>query len=643
MLVPGLSNGLGEEFSRLEVADVAAGIFPQPNAEARVPGLPAFCGGVGPELASIESAFRQPIIDLVPIYDRAVEVPTIYGARLFDEPRPGELVLDDRVFCAVENRRPCVEAESFCSPAEVGFEHLAEVHPGRHADRVKDDVQRPAIRHERQVFLGQYLGDDALVTVAARHLVALGDLAGLRDPYAHHGDDAGRQLVSLFLHEHAHVYDLTVLAVRDPERRVLYVPGFLSEYRPEQLLLGGQFSLALRSDLADQNVAWVYPCADANDAHFVEVAEAFLAHVRDVACDLFRSQLCFSCFDLVLFYVDRSETIVFDQRLADDDGVLVVVAFPTHEADQEVLSESQLAIFGRRTVGEGVAFSDDITLADDGVLVNASPLVGADKLDQREVVDLFFFVHHAHTGTGGGHYDAIHGGVDHLAAVSCDASLHAGPHERSLRADQRHGLALHVRTHKGAVGVVVFEERNQGGRDTGDLHGRNVHEFDRGSWLVRELFSLTNFHERGGDLALCVHRRGRLADHVQLFVVCRQIDDVLRVCRYVRLDQEHSFSKFVDLLGNAARNRLARLRDYLSFLVSNVNRRCTSRNVRVFGTDLVQHAAVRGFNEPELVYTRVRRQGAKEANIRSFRRFDGADAAIVGVVHVPHVEASAFS
>ena len=47
------------------------------------------------------------------------------------------------------------------------------------------------------------------------------------------------------------------------------------------------------------------------------------------------------------------------------------------------------------------------------------------------------------------------------ARVARDDPLHAGADERRVGAQQRHRLALHVRAHEGAVGVVVLEERDQ--------------------------------------------------------------------------------------------------------------------------------------------------------------------------------------
>jgi hypothetical protein len=43
---------------------------------------------------------------------------------------------------------------------------------------------------------------------------------------------------------------------------------------------------------------------------------------------------------------------------------------------------------------------------------------------------------------------------------------------------RRHGLALHVRAHQRAVGVVVLEERNQRRRHRDRLLRRDVHVVD---------------------------------------------------------------------------------------------------------------------------------------------------------------------
>ena len=95
-------------------------------------------------------------------------------------------------------------------------------------------------------------------------------------------------------------------------------------------------------------------------------------------------------------------------------------------------------------------------------LVGVGLLGGAD--DDPGAVDLF-----DDAGAAGDH-----GG----AGVAGDHVLHAGADQRRVRLDQRHGLTLHVRAHQGAVGVVVFQEGDQGRGHRHHLLGRDVHEVD---------------------------------------------------------------------------------------------------------------------------------------------------------------------
>ena len=53
--------------------------------------------------------------------------------------------------------------------------------------------------------------------------------------------------------------------------------------------------------------------------------------------------------------------------------------------------------------------------------------------------------------------------------------LQPGSHERSLRNNERHALALHVRAHQRPVGVVVLEEGNETRSHRHQLLGRYVH------------------------------------------------------------------------------------------------------------------------------------------------------------------------
>ena len=68
-------------------------------------------------------------------------------------------------------------AEGIRGPAEMRFEDLTDVHTGRHAERVEDDLDGGAVGKVGHVLFGQDACDDALVAVASGYFVADRELA----------------------------------------------------------------------------------------------------------------------------------------------------------------------------------------------------------------------------------------------------------------------------------------------------------------------------------------------------------------------------------------------------------------------------------------------------------------------------------
>src|SRR5256885_8943626 len=107
-----------------------------------------------------------------------------------------------------------LDAERAGHPAEVRLEHLAQVHAAGHAPRVEHDVDGRSVRHVRHVLRRHDPGDDALVAVAAGHLVARRDLSLLGDVHPDHLVDARAELVLVVPGEDFHVDHDSALAVR---------------------------------------------------------------------------------------------------------------------------------------------------------------------------------------------------------------------------------------------------------------------------------------------------------------------------------------------------------------------------------------------------------------------------------------------
>jgi len=177
---------------------------------------------------------------------------------------------------------------------------------------------------------------------------------------------------------------------------------------------------------------------------------------------------------------------------------------------------------------------------------------------------------------------------DGVAAVLGDALLDARAHERRLALHQRHGLALHVRAHERAVGVVVFQEGNERRRDRDDLLGRDVDVLDVLRAREQVFPTVAAGNQLRGEAVLRVHLRVRLGDGVLPLVHGREVDDLVR---------------------------------HLP----------------------LAHPAIRALDEAVLVHPREGRQRVDEADVRPLRRFNGADAAVVRGVDVAHLEARALA
>ena len=132
-------------------------------------------------------------------------------------------------------------------------------------------------------------------------------------------------------------------ARRAVKRSVANVAGLFAEDGAQQFFFRRQRRFALGRDFADQDIARPDGRADANDAAFIQVAKERFADIGNVARDLFGTELGVARFDFELFDVNRGVVILFDQLLADQDGVFEVVTAPGQEGDQNVAAQGQLA------------------------------------------------------------------------------------------------------------------------------------------------------------------------------------------------------------------------------------------------------------------------------------------------------------
>ena len=385
------------------------------------------------------------------------------------------------------------------------------------------------------------------------------------------------------------------------QRSVLDIAGLVAEDGAEQFFLGGRVALSLRRDLTDHDVAGNNVGAHTDNTALVEVFGSVFADVGNIGCQLFHTALCLAHLEGVFVDMNRGQYVFADHALVQHDGILVVISFPGHEGYLQVASEGKLAVFGRIAFGQNVAFVDALALLADRAQVDCSALVGLAEFRQMIFLDgilesheLFLF--------GAVVADADHSGVDKLdhagafghhlsAAVADKLAFETGSDDRSLAAHQRHSLAHHVRSHERAVGVVVLEEGNQAGCDRGDLHGAYVHQLYLLGGHDGEVGILTGFDALVNKCAVVVDKGASLSDHLALFGLGSHID-------------------------------------YL--IVLEVD-------------DAVLNSAVGRLDKAQVIDFRIDAERRDQTDVRAFRRLDRAEAAIVGIVDVTHLESGALT
>ncbi len=334
--------------------------------------------------------------------------------------------------------------------------------------------------------------------------------------------------------------------------------------------------------------------------------------------------------------MDGGVDVFPDQFFVDQDGVLEVVAAPGHEGHQDVAAEGEFAFFRALPVGDHLPLLDPISLRHQGFLVDAGVLVGALELVERVDVDAGFLALSGLVRVAADAHDdalrvytvddAVALGENHGPGIAGGHGFHARAHHRRLGHQQRHRLALHVGAHQGAVGVVVFEEGDQGRRHADQLLGRNVDEIDVVAVGEDEVPPLAGVDVFVHDEAVLVQLDRGLGDDEALFLPRRHVEG---------LDEEEDWVLAFLLQFDVVLLHLPLL-DHFPDLVVGV---AAVHDLHVIDDPPFLDFPVGRLDETEFIDPREAGQRADQTDVRTFRGLDGAQPAVVARVHVAHLEA----
>ena len=426
--------------------------------------------------------------------------------------------------------------------------------------------------------------------MTACHFIAFTDLTFLRDVDADELVHARCQLITIFTGEDLDIDDLAEFAVRYTQGGITNFSFFVTEDSTQQSFFRRQLRLALRGDLADQDIARTDVSADHDDTVFIEVFHSVFRNRRQLTGDLFLTQLGIAGIAFIFFDMDGGVQVILAETFGDQNGVFVVVPFPGYESYEYIVAESQLAAIGRHAVCERVSRFYAVALGYDRVLVDAGGLVGTHEFD--DVVGVKLAVLCANDDL------AARDSFDSAGTLSEDADtgvltsdpFHAGADERCFRTQERHSLTLHVRTHQSSVRIIVFEEWNEGGTDGDDLLRRYVHQHDFIRFRFEYIRAAAARYILMNEMTFCIERFARLCDDLIFFDISGDIFTLI----------SDSVGLFID-------------------------------------------QTVRCLDEAVLVDDAVVGQRGDQADVRTFRGFYRAHTSIVGVMYVADFEPCTFT
>ena len=385
------------------------------------------------------------------------------------------------------------------------------------------------------------------------------------------------------------------------EGSVLHVAGLITEDGLEQFLLGRGVCLTLRGNLTDNDITGLDMCTDTNDTVLVEVLGGILAHVRYIGGELLHTTLGLAHFAELLDDMYGGEEVVTHDTFGEDDSILVVVTFPGDISDLEVITEREFTGFGSVALGEDLSLLYPIAFAYKRAEVDSRILVGTlelrhfilflGRLEGDELlVECAVVADTDNVGIHIGHFSGALGN-DLRTRVANQLSLDTGADDRRGVAHQRHGLAHHVRSHECAVCVIVLQEGDECGSDRGYLAGGDVHEVDLVGCNDGEVGLVTGFHLITDEVSVLVQRGVALCYDIGLFVLGRHIDDIV----IIEVD------------------------------------------------DAVLRLAVGSLDEAKVINLRIDTERGYQTDVRSFRCLNRAEASIVGIMHVAHLESCAVA
>ena len=353
--------------------------------------------------------------------------------------------------------------------------NLSDIHTRRDTQWIQHDIDWCTVWQVRHILYRNDIWNDTLVTVTSGHLIPNVDFTFLWDEDTNQLVHTWWQLVSIFTCKDTHIVDDTATSVWYTEWCITNFTRFFTKDSTKKTFFRCWISFTFWCDFTNEQVSIFNLSTNTDDTVFVQVFEGFITNIWNFACNFFRAKLCIACFWFILFDSNRCINVIFNQTFRHDDGILEVITFPSHISNEWVLTKRHFPIFHWWAITNDVACFNFITKFRKWTLVIWSSWVWTAVF--HDVIDIKLTWCTTYTNFVSIYiFNSTVMFSDHSSTwVTCCLMFHTCTNPRCMWINQWNGLTLHVGTHKGTVGVIVFQERNTSGCYGDNLFRWNVH------------------------------------------------------------------------------------------------------------------------------------------------------------------------
>ena len=257
----------------------------------------------------------------------------------------------------------------------MSFQNLSDIHTGRYAQRIQYDLNRLSAWQKRHIFTRHDAGNYTLITMAACHLIAFRNLTFLRDMHTNLFIYTRRQLIAVFTGKYFNADNFTSFAMWHTQRAITNFAGFFTKDGSQQTFFCSQLSFAFRRNLTNKDIARTYFCSDTDNPAFIKIFQCFFGNVGNITGNFFLAKLSITGITIIFFDMDRCKDIRFDQIFAQQNSILVVIAFPRHISNNYIVSKRQFTMISRRAICQHLLLNYFIAFIDDRTLIDTSSLI----------------------------------------------------------------------------------------------------------------------------------------------------------------------------------------------------------------------------------------------------------------------------